>query len=187
MDCTVRTAGEKLDWGGALPIAHHVLLAHGKGVWPSVGPQRSQFKSVLHLLGWLGLPVSESPEDIEVARQSTFYVSDRNLWRFTWFTDPSFFKQYPPEGLELNRDFMPSIGAGDFDIIGQPVDFFGLNLYQGHFVRLGTDRQPETVPTPMGHPQTVFSWPVTPEVLYWGPRFLWERYRSPIFIKWDGE
>jgi beta-glucosidase len=24
--------GEKLDWGGVLRVAHHILLAHGKGV-----------------------------------------------------------------------------------------------------------------------------------------------------------
>lgn len=78
------------------------------------------------------------------------------------------------------------MGARDFDIISQPVDFFGLNLYQVHYVRLGSDRQPEIVPFPVGHPLTAFSWPVTPDVLYWGPRFLWERYRCPIFITEHG-
>lgn len=88
--------------------------------------------------------------------------------------------------MELNHDFMPSIGAHDFDMISPPVDFFGLNLYQGYFVRLGADRQPETVPSPAGHPLTAFSWPVTPDVLYWEPRLLRDRYRCPIFITENG-
>ncbi len=178
--------GEKLDWGGVLRIAHHVLLAHGKGVQALRAAAKKPVQIGFAFTGMVGLPASESVEDVEAARQSTFHVSDRNLWRFTWFTDPIFFKQYPAEGSELNHDFMPSIGARDFDIISQPVDFFGLNLYQGHFVRLGADHQPETVPFPVGHPLTAFSWPVTPDVLYWGPRFLWERYRCPIFITENG-
>ena len=178
--------GEKLDWAGVLRVTHHVLLAHGKGVQAVRAAAKKPVQVGFAFTGMVGLPVSDSPEDVEAARQSTFRVSDRNLWRFTWFTDPIFFKEYPAEGVELNREFMPSIGARDFEVIGQPVDFFGLNLYQGHLARLGADRQPETVPFPVGHPLTAFSWPVTPDVLYWGPRFLWERYRYPIFITENG-
>ena len=29
-------------------------------------------------------------------------------------------------------------------------------------------------------------WPVTPDALYWGPRFLYERYHTPIFISENG-
>lgn len=178
--------GEKLDWGGVLRIAHHVLLAHGKGVQALRAAAKKPVQVGFAFTGMVGLPVSESPEDVEAARQSTFRVNDRNLWRFTWYTDPIFFKQYPAEGVELNHDFMPSIGTRDFDVIAQPVDFFGLNLYQGHLVRGGADRQPESVPFPVGYPLTAFPWPVTPNVLYWGPRFLWERYRCPIFITENG-
>ena len=33
-----------------------------------------------------------------------------------------------------------------------------------------------------GFPQTAMGWPVTPEALYWGPKFLYERYHKPIYI-----
>ncbi|MBC8170073.1 MAG: family 1 glycosylhydrolase, partial [Anaerolineae bacterium] len=36
------------------------------------------------------------------------------------------------------------------------------------------------------HPLTAFYWPVTPDSLYWGPRFLYERYKSPILVTENG-
>ena len=70
--------------------------------------------------------------------------------------------------------------------IGQPVDFYGVNICRGRRVRAGADGQPEAVPFPVGHPLTAFTWPVVPEALYWAPRFLWERYGAPIYITENG-
>ncbi len=55
-------------------------------------------------------------------------------------------------------------------------DFIGLNLYQGAPVRAG-ENGPETLPFPAGFPRAALGWPITPEALEWGPRFLAERYR----------
>lgn len=44
-----------------------------------------------------------------------------------------------------------------------------------------TPSQPQT-----GHPLTLFQWHVTPEALYWGPKFLYERYSLPILITENG-
>ena len=33
---------------------------------------------------------------------------------------------------------------------------------------------------------TGYEWPVTPDSLYWGARFLWERYQKPIYITENG-
>jgi len=37
-----------------------------------------------------------------------------------------------------------------------------------------------------GHPKTAIQWPVTPECLRWGPKYLYERYKKPIFITENG-
>ena len=42
------------------------------------------------------------------------------------------------------------------------------------------------VPLPPGGPSTHIGWPVTPEALYWGPRFIHERYGLPIYITENG-
>jgi len=42
------------------------------------------------------------------------------------------------------------------------------------------------VPHPQGAPLTFNYWHVTPQGLYWGPRFLYERYGKPIYITENG-
>lgn len=44
----------------------------------------------------------------------------------------------------------------------------------------------EWVERPIGYTKTAAGWPVTPECLYWGPRFLYERYKKPILITENG-
>ncbi|MGC8781881.1 MAG: glycoside hydrolase family 1 protein, partial [Anaerolineae bacterium] len=81
---------------------------------------------------------------------------------------------------------MPQIGSRDMDIIGQPIDFTAFNYYQGMAIRAGEDGRPEVVPHPAGAPLTLFGWHVTPQGLYWGPKFLYERYGKPIYITENG-
>lgn len=70
------------------------------------------------------------------------------------------------------------------DNTGKP-DFIGLNIYNGDAVRMG-ETGPERLPYPMGWPRTAFGWPVIPEVMEWGPRFIWERYHLPVYISENG-
>ena len=53
-------------------------------------------------------------------------------------------------------------------------------------MRAGPDGEPVAVPLPPGHPHTHCNWKITPEVLYWGPKFLAENYRLPIVITENG-
>ena len=34
--------------------------------------------------------------------------------------------------------------------------------------------------------RTACDWPVMPDALYWGPRFLWERYHLPVLVTENG-
>jgi len=72
------------------------------------------------------------------------------------------------------------------EIIGQPLDFYGVNIYRSQSVRAGGDGTPETLPSADGPPLTTMDWEVTPEALYWGPRFLYERYKLPIVVTENG-
>lgn len=74
------------------------------------------------------------------------------------------------------------------EIIRSPIDVFGVNIYQGQHVAPGP-RQPhgfEILPEPVGGPRSAFDWPITPEALYWGPRYFHERYKKPIYITENG-
>ena len=81
---------------------------------------------------------------------------------------------------------MPPVKPGDMDIIAQPLDFYGVNIYTGTRIRAGANGEPEPAGDPTGGPRTAYNWTVSPELLYWGPRFLWERYKTPIIITENG-
>ena len=53
-------------------------------------------------------------------------------------------------------------------------------------VRVGEDGRPEIVPRYPSFPRTANGWPITPEALYWGPKFLYERYKKPFYITENG-
>lgn len=51
---------------------------------------------------------------------------------------------------------------------------------------MGADGQPEEVKDEAGTPQTAMGWNIMPEALYWGPKFLCERYQLPFYITENG-
>ena len=114
--------------------------------------------------------------------------ADRNpgyYFNHQWFLDPVFLGQYPDDPENPWADFAGSVTAEDLGIISAPVDFAGLNIYNGHeLVPDGKLVYAEKYP---GYPRTALKWPVTPEVLYWGPRLIYERYGKPVCITENGQ
>jgi beta-glucosidase len=178
--------GSKLTLGEGLIAAHNVLLAHGRAVQVIRTSARKKPYIGFAFVGVSSYPDSDKPEDIEAARKASFDVFQKDLWSNSWFTDPIFFKQYPESALRLFAADAPKVKAGDMEIISQPVDFFGMNTYFGTRIRSGKDGEPEPVALPVGHTVTLFHWPIVPETLYWTPRFLYERYKTPVYITENG-
>jgi beta-glucosidase len=104
-----------------------------------------------------------------------------NFLNTTWFADPMFLGHYPEDGLALFEEAMPPVSEEDMRTIHQPLDFYGVNMYHGHVVGAAGDPPP-----PDGQAITAMEWSVVPETLYWGPRFLYERYRLPIVVAENG-
>ena len=88
--------------------------------------------------------------------------------------------------MKIFESEMPEVADGDMKTICQPLDFYGANIYTGQTIRSTGDGGTESVKSPDGPPLTTMEWQVKPESLYWGPRFLYERYRLPIFITENG-
>ncbi len=134
-------------------------------------------------------PYTDKPEDVEAAK-SIYFGFDQPIenwtWNVAWFADPVFLGTYPAEGLEKYRAYLPEITEADLELIHQPIDFIGQNIYNGYYIRRGADGRPEYVDRPAGFPKTAANWPVTPECLYWGPKFLYERYHMPLYITENG-
>ena len=82
--------------------------------------------------------------------------------------------------------YLPKITEEDMRLISEPIDIYGQNIYNGRCVRMGEDGKPQEVCRYEGFPKTAIQWPVTPECLQWGPKFLYERYHKPIYITENG-
>jgi beta-glucosidase len=145
----------------ALPVAHHQLLAHGLAVRAlraagatDIGIANS------HGPTW---PASDEPADLEAAG---FY--DLLLNRL--FADPVLLGEYP-DGL---GELMPGDVAADLKVIGEPVDWYGVNYYaparvgasQGTDTDFGGVTIPAELPFSVRQiedvPVTDFGWPVVP-------------------------
>jgi beta-glucosidase len=70
--------------------------------------------------------------------------------------------------------------------IAAPIDFVGLNVYNGQLVRRADDGSIEHLRRPRGNPQTAFHWNVTPAALRWAARFAYEHARRPLAITESG-
>jgi len=171
-------------------IAHNLLLAHGKAVMAL----RKYGKQDL-LIGYAPTatyycPSSDSKEDIELAKRGTFDISseifDKLAWDVTFMTDPIVFGKYPDKVFELYGEYLPEITEEDMKVISQPIDFQGINLYNGKPIRLTEDGRYERPFRYAGFPRTSQNWPVTPNVMYWATKFMYERYHLPIYITENG-
>lgn len=170
-------------------MAHHVLMAHGMAVKALRKYAGRPVKIGYAPTCGVAMPETDSPEDIAAAKEVYFGLSDdvtNWTWNVTWFTDPVYLGHYPEEGLKKYAPYLPEIREEDMKLIAQPLDFMGQNIYNGYQVRRGKDGGIEYVKRYPGFPRTAIGWPVTPEALYWGSRFLYERYHMPLYITENG-
>lgn len=182
----MQAPGIRYGFEEVLQAGHHTLLAHGLATQSIRARAKSPSRIGWAPVGVVHYPSSESPEDIEAARRATFQITTKDLWSNTWWADPILFGRYPEDGLRLFGAAAPSFTDQDMATISQPIDFYGVNIYNGFKVRAGANGEPEHVKYPDGYPHTHFVWNVTPEALYWGPRFLHERYKRPLYITENG-
>ncbi|MDH6627659.1 beta-glucosidase [Streptomyces sp. LBL] len=148
----------------ALPAAHHQLLAHGL----AVRALRAAGATDLGIANSHGptWPASQEPADLEAAG---FY--DVLLNRL--FADPVLLGAYP-DGI---GELMPGDVPADLKVIGEPVDWYGVNYYAptrvgaplGADIEFGGLTIPAELPFSVreieGVPVTDFGWPVVPEGL----------------------
>jgi beta-glucosidase len=128
------------------------------------------------------MPASDKKQDIEQARELTLSITKKDFWNNTWFADPMLHGHYPEDGLKLFGSDVPDFPDSDMSVIKQPLDFYGVNIYHGMTLSYNKIRQS---PYP-GCGITTMDWQVTPQALYWGPKFLYERYGLPLVITENG-
>lgn len=181
--------GVKLQDRDIIRAIHNTLLAHGKAVETIRKYSKLTPKVGMAPVCGVCIPADNTPESIEAARLEMFSNKKGQLfsaWTTSWWMDPVFFGKYPEDGLKNAEKYLPETWREDLKIISQPLDFLGNNHYHGSFIKMGKDGNPEHVEPEVGEALTGFNWRVTPEGLYWGPKFLYERYKKPIIITENG-
>jgi beta-glucosidase len=178
--------GLRLDFSESLIAAHNSMRAHGHAVQAlRATVDRARIGYVLATQ--LARPASSREADIDAARAATFAVRDRTHWNNVWWADPVLLGSYPEDGLELFAGEMPKFRSSDLNDMHQPLDFLGVNIYRADTYRAGARGAAELVPFPAGYPRSGVDWqPITPDAMYYGPRFFHERYGIAQWITENG-
>ena len=171
-------------------IWHNVLKAHGRGVQAIREAAVRPVEIGMAPCGALYYPATDSKEDIEAARKANFSLPEADIravsWDVAFCADPVFLGQYPEDIMKSFGQYFPKNAEKDLELISQPLDFYGQNMYNAVPVRADENGNPVRVDRYPGFPKTAIQWPVTPEVLYWAPKFLYERYQKPFYVTENG-
>jgi beta-glucosidase len=161
-------------------VRHHAVLAQGLSV------------QAIHAKGAKGtkcgpadninvaVPLIEAPEHIKAAENAT---RELNAAYLTVMLEGRYTDTY----LKAAGKDAPKFNGDDLKVIGEPVDFVGINVYRPIVYVLAADQAPgyKEVPFNNSHPKMFSSWHVLgPEVMYWAPRFvqsLWKAKRPRRF------
>ena len=185
----IHAPGLKVGMHNSLLAAHHLLMAHGMAVKKLREYAKKEIRVGYSPTCGVAYPESDSKEDIEAARKVYFGFyepMDNWAWNVSWFLDPVILGHYPEEGLKKFAAFLPEFTKDDMELISQPLDFLGQNIYNGYPIKAGDNGEPVYADRELGNPHTDTEWPVTPSCLYWAIKFLSQRYNMPIYLTENG-
>jgi len=142
----------------AYQAAHHFLLSHGKAVQVfRQGGYRGEIGIVLNL-GHLQ-PASDREADYQAYRRA--YEQEVDL-----FLGPLYRRGYPQALFDWIGPHQPQVQPGDLALIGQPIDFLGVNYYMtsrvAHSRRGGLLKTKATSISAPEWGRTTMGWGVSP-------------------------
>lgn len=157
-------------------LSKNLLLCHGKAAAVIRSRAAAPPNVGIATDSTLFIPDSESSADIQSSKERTF-AGDINHYLLNWWMDPIMNGTAHPRLAEIISD-------EEMEIIHQPLDYLGWNCYLANNYNDGPDGK--MTDYQQGIPRTAMGWPVTPDALYWGVRFIYERYRIPVMITENG-
>ncbi len=166
--------------------SHHALLAHGLGC-QAIRAHTPRPCSVALVDNFLAsVPIADTPEHVAAA-QKAFHTLGTN----GGIIFPALTGEYSPLMLEQLGENAPDIETGDLEVIHQPLDALGFNVYTGAYVRASDNSKGyDVLPFPRGYPRLHMPWlHVVPDSLYWGVRHVSDtlkRHELNVFISENG-
>jgi beta-glucosidase len=167
-------------WEEVPVVSHNLLRAHGLAVRAHRAEGGGRIGVVVNIEP--KHPASDRPDDIVATARADAYMNRHYL-------DPLFLGEYPADLREMFGSAWPSFPDEDFKLIGEPIDFVGINYY----TRAVTKAEPGRYPLGAarvrqeGSVHTELDWEVYPdglrEVLTW----VSSRYgKRPLYVTENG-
>ena len=165
---------------------HHALLAHGLGCQAIRAASPVPCKVALVTNCDTYVPVIETPRNIAAAKRA--FLAEEHNWTVIV---PALTGKYGPGVLESLGAEAPTIQDGDMEIIAQPLDVLGINLYTGQYVRAAENsRGYDILRMPDSYPKMHMPWlNLVPESMYWAVRLVGEAIGKkdlPLVISENG-
>lgn len=157
--------GLKLTNGQVAQVTHNVLLGHGLAVQAVRANSPAGTKVGIAENAVSTCPVIETAENIEAARIA---FREENARSLTAIQEGRYTQLYLKS---LGAD-APKFTPQEMEIIGTPLDFTGLNIYEPTWVR-ASEKTPgyEVVDMPKSYPRMAAGWlEFGPSGMYWSPR-----------------
>lgn len=175
-----------LDEKRTVGAIHNLLLAHGLAV-QAIRKVAPHAKIGFAPTSTAAIPLTKREEDLSAARKSYFALNYGSFDGVTLYSDPVFLGDYPQNFYLYYKNFLPSSYKEDLKIISTPLDYCYQNFYTGYYVKALANGDPIKVEYKDENTRGVFAWLYkVPEALYYGPLFLYERYKLPIIISENG-
>lgn len=166
-----------------VPMAHHILLAHGKGVRALRQYGAKDIKIGFANQGWFFYPVNATAENIEAAKKKTMdFDEDDWFTSISWYADPMYLGKYPEPLLSRLKAYLPQGWKEDMREICQPLDFYGQNFYNATPV----NEKGEILEEKQGAKYNALAWNVSPEGIRYLSEWVCERYKKPLYITENG-
>lgn len=170
----------KLTQTQTLKCLHHMLLAHGR----AADALRANGKSAN--IGMAMSTFEEYPSDLDektvnVARK-LFFEKGLPSESVDVYLDPLYLGEYPKRLQTQFPEFWDYVQSEDMQKIANRTDIIAYNNYGGN--PIGADGKKK--PVRSGAWENGIGGMVDPNGLYWGVKFLRERYQKPLYITENG-
>lgn len=163
-------------------VRHHVVLGHGLAVQAirALAPAGTRVGPADNV--YVVTPVIETADHIRAAQIAT---RELNAGLMTVMLEG----RYTDRFLEEAGPDAPRFTEDEMRIIGSPLDFVGINIYQSdHYVRAAdTPAGFESIPFAPTHPHAAAWHRISPESMYWGTRHLQQIWNvAEIYVTENG-
>jgi len=162
----VHAPGLKLTGSRLNQTRHHAVLGHGLAVQAIRANAKSGTKVGIAENITIPVPAIETLSNVIAAERA---MREMNAPYLTVIMEGKYTDWY----LKSEAENAPKFTPEDLKIISSPLDFVGINVYSGQFVRADESAAAGYgyIPQPASFPHAPSPWLlINPDSLYWGPR-----------------